>query len=225
MGEGRLKSSNSSDTEFVFGGTFDPIHRGHLAIIKRLEQISKSTPVRIIPCAIPPLKLQPNTSFEDRVTMLRLATQEFSSVIIDERESLRQRPSYTVETLQQLHQEIPNRILVLVMGMDTLADIGRWYQWQMLSQMCHLLVLNRPGIQIIELESHIQNAGYRQVETFAALKTAANGLAMCVNMPEMLHSSTQIRGSIDSQQPLDSLLPRSVIEYIHQHQLYQSEIN
>lgn len=218
-------SANAVQLEFLFGGTFDPFHLGHLAIIERLQLLADDMPVRLLPCAIPPLKSKPSTLFNQRVEMLKAAIQGISNIVIDPRESERSQPSYTVDTLIQLKQEYPRVGIVLVMGMDSLADIMQWHQWQKLAELCHLLVVNRPGSEINELKTHMINACFQPVDTLESLKKAANGLAMCVKMPEKPHSSTQIRSDIKNQQPLDSLLPQSVIEYIRQHQLYQSEIN
>lgn len=226
----------TSQYEFLFGGTFDPIHLGHLAIIKALQQLAPELSIRLLPCAIPPLKQQPLTSYQQRIEMLELALAEELSVAvqsqsqtgsaidnisIDQREQKRQRASYTMETLQELQQDFPHNRFILVVGSDSLHDLPRWYQWRKLSGYCHLLVLNRPGYQIDELKTRLSAAGFDYCKNFQNLTKQPAGLGFCLKMPEMSQSSSEIRRLIRNNQSLDSMLSKSVIEYIHKKAIYQ----
>jgi len=207
--------------EFVFGGTFDPVHLGHQAILSALRALSPSLPIRLIPCAIPPLKAQPHCQFEQRVAMLKLVTDNITEVILDTQEKLRDKPSYTVETLENLAQEYPCHGFILVMGMDSMASLRDWHEWQRLSQLCHLLIINRPGTNEMKVKHLSAAAGFNRVSSFKALTTSDQGNAFWLNMAEMSHSSTQIREAINKGEPLDSLLSQSVIEYIGKNHLYK----
>jgi len=211
--------------EFVFGGTFDPIHSGHLAIIHALTKQAPDYPIRLIPCSIPALKKQPATSFEQRLEMLQLATQNLPNIIIDERENNREGASYMVDTLKSLSQEFPGKKLILAMGADSVVELTQWFEWQKLTQLCHLLVLNRPGISASSVELSVSEAAFSLSTSFLSLTQNSSGYAYLLEMPEKTESSTQIRRSFrqyrDNNLELDSLLPQSVIKYINSHHLYQ----
>ena len=209
--------------EFVFGGTFDPVHFGHLAIIDALQTLSPETAIRVLLCALPPLKSKPQTAYADRLTLLKLALTDRRGVIIDTREQRRDSPSYTVESLASLKQAHPDHCFVLVMGMDSLLTLQQWYHWQQLASMCHVLVINRPGSDLSQAQSIMRATGFTPVASFDALVAGRSGNGMALTMPEKMHSSTTIRKAITDKVALDTLLPPSVIDYISNNHLYESE--
>jgi nicotinate-nucleotide adenylyltransferase len=211
----------SNSVEFVFGGTFDPIHNGHLAIIEALTHQAPECTIRLIPCSVPALKSLPGTSFEQRQEMLSLATNRLPNIIIDQRESKREGASYMVDTLSSLTGEFPHKRLILVMGADSVVELTRWHQWQKLTKLCHLLVINRPGISQYLINSAVSKSQFSLCEDFQKLKKTKSSLAFLLKMPEKAESSTQIRQFRDNNLELDSLLPQSVIKYITSHHLYQ----
>jgi nicotinate-nucleotide adenylyltransferase len=206
--------------EFVFGGTFDPVHNGHIAIIKALNQLAPQYPVRLIPCFVPALKAEPTSSFKQRIEMLSMAVESIPNIIIDQRESTREGASFMVDTLQSLAQQYPQKTFILVMGADSALELTRWHQWQRLSSLCHLLVLNRPGISQLLINSAVSKSLFKLCEGFQNLEKAQSGMSYLLKMPEKAESSTQIRQFRDNNLELDSLLPQSVIKYITSHQLY-----
>lgn len=216
-------NNSSIQFEFLFGGTFDPVHYGHIGIIDALVQLSPDIPVRLLPCAIPALKSLPQTTFQQRVDMLKLVVAKNSSIIIDQREQLRSKPSYTYETLEMLRQDYPDKQFFLVMGMDSLLNLKQWFQWKSLSQMCHLVVVNRPGVSVIQAEQACKASGFYLEQDFEKMALYAVGRCFLLKMPEKKQSSTEIRHLIRNKQVLDSMLPQSVIEYIHNNHLYESE--
>ena len=209
--------------ELFFGGTFDPVHFGHLAIIQSLREFAPGATIRLVPCAIPPLKSAPKTQFEHRLAMLKLVTEPIPEITIDCRESERERPSYTVDTLQDIASEAGDKCFVLILGLDSLLDLQRWYQWQRLSQMCHLLVINRPGNDFSQAQKQVTDSGFNLVRSYEELTKTLHGNGLLLKMADKPHSSTEIRDAINNNLPLDSLLPQSVIEYIRKNHLYKSE--
>lgn len=209
--------------EWLFGGTFDPVHVGHLAIIHELQKLTPRLPIRLLPCAIPALKKQPLTTFKQRVEMLKLATSGLSDISIDEREVQRNRTSYSVETLLQLRHEFPDKNFILVMGADSLISLRQWYRWQELSSLCHLLVVNRPGISANQLVTELEQSQFEQVNCLTLMGRQSAGLSLLLTMPEKVQSSTEIRETIANNLELDSMLSESVIEYIHRYDLYLRE--
>ena len=211
------------DCEFVFGGTFDPVHLGHIEIIKTINQIAPNSGIRILPCAIPALKNKPQTTFEQRVAMLMLATEEFATAQIDKRESLREKTSYTIETLIELRAEFPSKTFVFVMGADSIASFKNWFRWQEIHQYCHLLVVSRADSHSYQLDQLVQQAGFDLTEKVTDLELQDHGLALVISMRDMPQASNQIRKAVTFGKALDSLLPNSVIEYISKNHLYESD--
>ena len=217
------RSEKPLETEFLYGGTFDPVHNGHIAVINALVALDPEIRIRLIPCAIPALKKQPTASFSQRCQMLQLATASFSHCFIDKREACRQKASYTVETLQSIQQEVPSLVPVLVVGMDTLEGVMRWYQWEQLPHLCQFIVINRPGYDNHQAEKLLKLAGFEVEKNFAALKQRPAGSSFVLNMKENELSSTKIRYCLKINAALDSMLPESVIEYVEINRLYMSD--
>ncbi|MCF6194792.1 MAG: nicotinate (nicotinamide) nucleotide adenylyltransferase, partial [Kangiellaceae bacterium] len=142
-------------TEFVFGGSFDPVHLGHVNLLAHLQRFAPSWRIRILPCAMPPLKRRTIASFEQRVTMLKLGLdnlEQSEKITIDQRENDRLGKSFTFDSLQNLRGESPDVDLVLVLGADAISSISQWYRVEDLNQLCHLMIVNRPGILLDKLK-------------------------------------------------------------------------
>jgi len=216
---------SSRKAELIFGGTFDPVHLGHIAMLKSLQQLAPGLPIRLLPCALPALKAQASATFEQRVAMLELATSEFENIVIDPREQSQSGASYSIVTLNQLTHELPQTVLILVVGADNLATLTRWHQWQQLTKVCHLLVFNRGDLSTAEVERGTSSANFELCDEFSRWKSQRSGLCFFEQNLKMPQSSTRIRKSIRNNRELDSMLEPSVIKYIRQHHLYASEMN
>ncbi len=130
----------------VFGGTFDPIHFGHLRTGLEVVEALALEELRFIPCGLPPHRAAPLASAEQRLQMLRLAVAGEPRFAIDQQELERAGPSYSVDTLEALRAELGERRPVcLLMGLDALQGITGWHQWQRLIELAHLAVVHRPG--------------------------------------------------------------------------------
>jgi nicotinate-nucleotide adenylyltransferase len=129
----------------VFGGTFDPIHYGHLRTAFELMQSLKLSEVRFMPCGIPPHRGHPVASSQIRLAMVQAATAGQPGFIVDDREMRREGPSYSVDTLFDLRAEYPHRSLCLIVGMDAFLSLPKWYQWREILQLAHVIVAHRPG--------------------------------------------------------------------------------
>jgi len=135
----------------IFGGTFDPIHIGHLRMALELKEQLGLDEMRLLPCHQPPHRDAPQVSSVQRVEMLRIALQDCPELQLDERELLRDKPSYTYDTLMELRAELGSEVsLVLCMGEDAFAGLPTWYRWQELIRLAHLVVIARPGWNIPE---------------------------------------------------------------------------
>lgn len=129
----------------IFGGTFDPIHYGHLRTAFELLQALRLTEVRFMPAGKPPHRETPVASAELRLAMVKAAVEGQPGFIVDDRELHREGPSYSVDTLATLRAEHPSRSLCLIVGMDAFLGLPKWYQWREILQLAHVVVAHRPG--------------------------------------------------------------------------------
>lgn len=128
----------------LFGGTFDPIHLGHLRVAWEASELLDAE-VRLMPAAVPPHRPQPVADAAVRVALLRVALEGQTRLSLDERELRRAGPSYTVDTLRELRVEVGSRALVLLLGADAFAGLPSWHEWRVLFDLTHIAVLTRPG--------------------------------------------------------------------------------
>ena len=129
----------------IFGGTFDPIHYGHLRTAFELLQALRLTEVRFMPAGNPPHRESPVANAEVRLQMVMAATEGQHGFLVDDREIRREGPSYSVDTLATLRAEHPDRSLCLIVGMDAFLGLPKWYQWREILQLSHVVVAHRPG--------------------------------------------------------------------------------
>jgi len=129
----------------IFGGTFDPIHYGHLRTAFELLQGLKLAQVRFLPTGNPPHREAPLASSELRLEMVRAAVAGQSGFSVDDRESRRSGMSYSVDTVSELRREFPQRSLCLLLGMDAFLGMPTWHRWREIFELCHVVVAHRPG--------------------------------------------------------------------------------
>lgn len=206
----------------VLGGTFDPIHYGHIKPALDIAQRLKFDELTLMPAHIPPHKQGTHASAIHRLRMAELAAQEFPAVSIDNRELTRNTPSYTAETLAQITRERPDSQLYFLIGMDSLLTFTRWYHWQDILTYSHLIVSVRPGYDLSSLnkDDQVTLAPYfcHSIESLMCTKV---GKIYLFNQPSVDVSSTAIRAAIANQQFDETLQPKSVIDYIKRHNLYR----
>ena len=132
----------------ILGGTFNPIHLGHLRAAIELGEKTQVSRVHMIPCALPPHRETPSIAIEHRIKMLQLAIASAPLLILDTRELQRSGPSYTLDTLNELNQEYPHHRLFLFMGMDSFASLDRWHRFETLFDKAHIIVAKRPNYRL-----------------------------------------------------------------------------
>ena len=203
----------------ILGGTFDPVHYGHLRSALEVKEIFGLDQVRLIPSAQPPHRQAPQASADMRLVMLKLATQHQPGLIADSREIDRAGASYTVLTLESLRQEFPEQPLLLFIGSDAFNQLTTWYQWQRLFDFAHVVVLTRPGI-LLEQSDDFFIA--RQTANKQELSDQLAGKLYFQTITQLDISATAIRQMIANANNPAYLLPDAVIAYIKQHKLYQA---
>lgn len=204
----------------LLGGTFDPVHNGHLRLAVELYERLNLAEVRFIPSAYPPHRDQPVASAQLRLKMVQEAVKEVKGLAVDARELERPGPSYMVDTLCSLREDFPIEPLYMILGMDAYVNLCYWHQWERLIEYAHLLVVRRPG-KLLPTMSHIMQEFLttRQPKSPADLSKPA-GTIFVEEIPALTISSTQIRGIIATDKNPRYLLPSSVLNIIETHQLY-----
>jgi nicotinate-nucleotide adenylyltransferase len=194
----------------VLGGTFDPVHYGHLILAETCREQLRLDQIRFIPAAIPPHKRDAQiTDGHARADMLSLAVSGCPEFVVDRRELRRPGPSFTIDTLSELAAENPSSQLFLLMGADSLRDFLTWKNPQGISELATIVACNRPGLPGLELS---------QIEEWVGSKIA--GRVFTVTIPGTDLSATDLRRRVAEGRGLRFLTPRSVEAYIIEHQLY-----
>ena len=198
----------------IYGGSFDPIHLGHLKTATTLKTELQLDHLFLLPCCEPVHKDGLKYPSNDRLKMLNLALEKFSTLEIDSREILRGGGSYMIDTLHELKQIYRDEPICLIIGMDSFLKIKTWKDWQEFSKLAHLVILQRQGFNIIN--SSLDS--FHNTKEVNELRLESNGLLYFSNCPKINISSSDIRGRIAANQNLDDLLPKSVINYLRLHE-------
>jgi nicotinate-nucleotide adenylyltransferase len=204
----------------ILGGTFDPIHFGHLRSALELHQALDLAEVRFIPCYQPVHRKSPIASPEQRLAMVRKAIENEPALKVDNCEIARKGPSYMIDTLKHLHQKMPNTPLCLIMGIDALLNFPSWHKWEEILKLAHLVVVHRPHY-------HLPQTGIVAELLKERLKKNSESLHECLAGNIILHpvtpleiSATDIRKQIAMGRSPRFLMPDSVYKYIQQHGVY-----
>ncbi|WP_051678485.1 nicotinate-nucleotide adenylyltransferase [Thiomicrospira pelophila] len=207
----------------VYGGTFDPIHYGHLRpALDVLNQLELDH-VRFIPCFIPVHRAHPQVSSEQRCRMIELAIANQPNFILDKREIERQGPSFMVDTLRSLKQDFPHARLVLMMGTDAFAKFLSWHESETILELAHLAIMHRPNEPLPSQGALAQLLEARLVNQLPSSSSSSNqqaGQIVEVEVTQLDLSATRLRELLKNGQAVDYLMPPCVINYIKQHQLY-----
>jgi len=210
----------------LLGGTFDPIHFGHLRLAEEMGELLGLTEVRILPAGSPPHRGQPRAAAHHRLEMARRGVAGNPRFVLDEREIRKSSPSYSVETLTALREEMaPGTPLILFMGADAFMGLTTWHRWQELLDLAHLAVAHRPGFVSAVWEDALPEPlrkllATRRCDQPAEMMEKPAGLIHLHAITQLDISASQIRERALRGKSLRYLLPDSVIDYINEHRLY-----
>jgi len=206
----------------VFGGTFDPVHQGHLSAARGVLAAFRLDQLLFIPAAYPPHKRQPAASFSHRLAMLELALADSPQMSISLLEAERQAPSYTVDTLHELRTRLGPQDFYLIIGADSFRELHLWYRYADLLRLADLVVVARPGVPAVDqadavalLPGHFTFDERRQAwcrDDGARIFYFADSHSGV--------SSSEIRKRLARGEPVETLLPPAVLRYIKLHGLY-----
>ena len=205
----------------VMGGSFNPVHYGHLRVAKDVKQRLRLDHMFLMPAAQSPLKAQHSVTANHRVAMLQAALQAFPELALDCREIDRAGPSFTVDSLSELREEFGSEAsLYFVIGDDCLPTLHRWRQWRELTTYANLIVTKRPGQFPLPVEEVAQWCRETEVDLETIDAMVCGGLSR-VECSLVDISSTELREGLNSNKGVEQVIPDSVIEYINHHQLYR----
>jgi nicotinate-nucleotide adenylyltransferase len=212
----------------ILGGTFDPLHYGHLRLAQELAEGLALSEVRFIPAGLPPHRAQPFASPPQRLEMVRLGIDGNPLFSLDEREIFKMTPSYTVETLLDLRRELgAMQSLCLFMGADAFLGLTTWHRWRELFDMAHIVVAQRPGVAGIARAAAtlpaelLDELNRRLTNEPEALRDVPSGAILVHPVTALDISATQIRRELAAGRSPRYLLPDAVLDYIQTNGLYK----
>lgn len=206
----------------ILGGTFNPIHNGHLRSALELVELLGLERLHLMPSANPPHRGAPACPAGCRADMVELAVAGEPRLVCDRRELARSGPSWTVDSLTGLRAEYgPERSLGLVMGCDALLGLDRWHRWQALLDFAHVIVIARPGWRLPAAGAVAEWLADHQIKDARALRERPAGGVLVLELRPLAISSTEIRALCSGGRSARYLLPEPVLDYIETHRLYR----
>lgn len=206
----------------VYGGTFDPVHVGHLRAALEVAARLELDVVRMLPCADPPHRGQPMASARHRFGMLQAALAGEARLVADDRELRREGPSYTVDTLRDLRDELGAGVdLHLLLGSDAFRELDTWHEWRQITGLARIVVIERPGSELRGSIDSLPGTLRPMLDTVDGDGTG-DGVVL-LDLPRMDVSATRIRAWRAAGKPVRWLLPDAVLAYMDRHGLYPAE--
>ncbi len=207
----------------ILGGTFDPIHYGHLRLAQEVSEALGLAQTRFIPGGTPPHRAAPQSAVAQRVAMVKLAIADNPLFAVDERETRRSGPSYSFDTLSELRAELgAAQPLVLMMGADAFVAFNRWHRWREIFSLAHIAVAHRPGAALADIqdESLARELAQRRTPDAAMVHRACAGSIVVTPITALDISATAIRAAIHARRSVRYLLPAAVLAHIESNQLF-----
>lgn len=205
----------------IFGGTFDPVHYGHLRSALEVSETVGLSEVRFIPCHRPPHRGTPGATARQRLEMLKTALENApASFQIDTREMERPGPSFMVDTLRSLRDDLGQRPMALIVGSDAFRGFETWHQWRDLFDLAHILIMQRPGESSDWPQALAAVFKEREAPGIPSLYEHPSGLITTINVTPLAISASQIRDRLAADRSARFLTPDSVIKHIEDWRLY-----
>jgi nicotinate-nucleotide adenylyltransferase len=198
----------------ILGGTFDPIHYGHIKPVLELQQALGLAEVRFIPNRVPPHRPAPWLDSASRRRLVATALADYPGFVLDERELRREGPSFMVDTLAELQQAFPQSSLCLILGTDAFAGFTRWHRWQAILELCHLIVITRPGAALPDFGDQQPLINARLSHDAQALAKSHCGQILIQSVTPIDISATMIRHRLSQGQSIAGLVPESIREQL-----------
>ena len=210
----------------IFGGTFDPIHYGHLRIAEEIVKTVGLQKLYFVPAGMPRLRHSPVASPQHRVEIVRLAIQKNPDFVLDEREINRGGVSYSIDTVREFKQEFGEEIrLCFVLGADAFINLPEWNNWKELFNLCNFIVSTRPGYTLTLIKELLskelrEECSQRWVSNTESLRKDTSGLIFIASTTMLDISATSIRAHIADGRNVRHLVPSATVNYISENKLY-----
>ena len=208
----------------IFGGSFDPIHFGHIKSALALLENFEFTQIRFMPCQLSPLKGNVFANAQHRWQMLSLVCSSQAKLLVDDRELKRQEPSYTIDSVIELREEFGgSQSLVLIVGVDAYLAFCKWHRYEEILSYCHVILLHRPGYSLSESGSECEKEYYElnKTEDSKLLAMQSHGKIYMSELEKLDISSTLIREMIAQGKQPKYMLPGNVWNYVRRNELYK----
>ncbi len=204
----------------IFGGTFDPVHSGHLRAMLELRDTLSLDQLIVMPCGVPAHRPPPVAPAEARVAMLEAALNDFEGAVIDRRELERDGVSYTVDTLLAMKDESPGTSLCLLLGQDAFLGLPGWHRWSELFGLAHIAVARRPGGSLLMPPPLADAVRGRRCDSPAELRASESGRVIFCETSQLEISSSWLRSQVAAGRSLRWLVPSSVAKLIEANGWY-----
>jgi nicotinate-nucleotide adenylyltransferase len=209
------------NSTLVFGGTFDPVHRGHIESVCAVSRLLGDVDIYLVPCQTPAHRPPPFASPEDRLKMLQLAVASEDRIYVDDCELRREGISYTVDTLLGYRERVgESGPLLFLMGRDSWVTLSSWHRWEELTDLVHLLILERPGSVQGSPEVLRKWCKSRQVHNPKEMMNSSSGKVCFVSLDQINVSASVLRGRMSEGSSIEGDVNLLVMSYIRQHNLY-----
>lgn len=205
----------------ILGGTFDPIHFGHIRPVLEVKQQINLDKIWLMPNHNPPHKASTYVSTKHRLAMTQLICDQHDEFELCDIEARRETPSYLVTTLEQLTKNHPSHEFYFIMGMDSLVSLTSWYKWQSIFELCHIVVCQRQGWSLLP-DNAIFNEYQMRKSSPLEISGQKSGLIIPIQVIPQIYSSTEIRHQLSQGIAITAALPPIIIQYITDKNLYQT---
>lgn len=207
----------------VFGGMFDPIHYGHLRTAYELQSTLSLDEVRFVPCANPPHRGAASVDAALRTRMVAAAIRGQSGFVVDDRESRRGGPSYTVDTLEELRADLADASFCLILGMDAFLGLPQWHEWRRLLDLAHIVVVERPGWRPPEAGALKDLVEQHATADPDVLRQERNGRILVAQVTRLEISSTGLRRALRAGLEPRYLMPDAALKVISETECYAAD--
>mgnify|MGYP001557169771 FL=1 len=205
----------------LLGGSFDPVHLGHLRSALEMHEALGFERIHFVPCAQPAHRAAPRVSGEQRLVLLELAVAGQPAFVCDDRELRRASgPSYMYDTLLSFRGQYRDRPLCLLLGLDAFVGFSRWHRWAEICDLAHLVIARRPGADLPERGDEYALYKTRGAETVSALHQHAAGSVLITTVTQLEISATDIRARLAAGRSIRYLVPDAVADYIETQRFY-----
>lgn len=209
----------------LFGGTFDPIHNGHLSVAEGLFKSLPFENIQLIPSRNPPNGKQPKVSLKERIAMIKLAIADKPFLKLNTMEIEREGISYTIDTLKSCQQIFRNKSLCLILATDVFSHLNEWHEWENILKYCHIIIAERPQFSLPKEKWDSELLKKHKTENAKDLHHLPTGKILLLKTTSSRITATEIRQNLakEDYQAVATMLPKPVLDHIQKHELYREK--